>query len=95
MFLYPKLMRVFTEFPNIGQIIEIVFLKLKSERIQSKVAQCFLEICKKLDGELCKAIMGNTPLSSKESSSTAIVTIAAAATSNATEEQKIISDDVS
>jgi len=49
MFLYPKLMRVFSELPKMNQVIEIVFLKLKNERIQAKVAQCFLDICKRLD----------------------------------------------
>jgi len=68
MFLYPKLMRVFTEFPNISQIIEIVFLKLKNERIQSKVAQTFLDISKKLDQDLSKAIMLNSTAASQESS---------------------------
>ena len=49
MFLHPKLMRVLTDFANIDQVFHCAFLKVDTERIQQKVSQCFLEICKKLD----------------------------------------------
>ena len=56
MFLYQRLMRVFSEFPKINQVIEIAFIKLRNERIQAKFAQCFLDICKKLDHDLIKLL---------------------------------------
>ena len=60
MFQHPKLMQVLCQFPNIEQLFQTVFLKLKTERIQQKVSQTFLEICKKLDTDLPKAMLNDS-----------------------------------
>ena len=55
MFLHPMLMQVLIAFPNIEQILQLVFLKIQTERIQSKFSQTLFDICKKLDQDLPKA----------------------------------------
>ena len=57
MFQHPKLMQVLSHFPNIETLFQTVFLKLETERIQQKFSQTFLEICKKLDTDLPKAMI--------------------------------------
>ena len=58
-------MRVLTEFPHINDLFQLVFLQLESEKIQQIFSSHFLEICKKLDKDLPRAMLqisgGNSP----------------------------------
>lgn len=56
MFWWPQLMKVMSEQPNIHLLFQTTFLNLTSEKIQQKIAECFLAICKKLDVELPRNI---------------------------------------
>ena len=50
-------MRVLTEFPHINDLFQLVFLQLESEKIQQIFSSHFLEICKKLDKDLPRAML--------------------------------------
>lgn len=73
MFLHPKLMRVLTDFANIDQVFNCAFLKVDTERIQQKVSQCFLEICKKLDRDLSSVLTADSAEENKNASAAAQV----------------------
>ena len=73
MFLHPKLMRVLTDFANIDQVFHCAFLKVDTERIQQKVSQCFLEICKKLDRDLSNVLTADSAEENKNASAAAQV----------------------
>ena len=73
MFLHPKLTRVLSDFANIDQVFNCAFLKIESERIQQKVSQCFLEICKKLDRELSRVLTADSEEENKNATAAAQV----------------------
>ena len=73
MFLYPNLMKVFSEFPQIDHLIQIVFLKIETEKIQQKVAQTFVDICKKLDNDLVQMHLRSAPQAEAAASSSAVI----------------------